>query len=327
MAETTSADTFWCVIEFIGYIVPVICAPVATYHNFKLYIHRNETFAQKRSLPLLFLMNTWIIFTIITIAVAEYSLLHLSNGSIIQIISINIYLISWWLILYFLITKNWLIYFTYYWTFYTAESQWQNIINSTSSNNSENWFIMNKNTWGNTQYCLRVFGIICAFGIFICLLSELEYVLTSHSDNIANVSMICLTITISPIMIFYAILVTMTPYINDPFFIHWEGKMHSKLILALGVTFLLMEIVTISVHHYNFMLIADIVLELLLFTMNYVSTAMIVHKASNKVEKEPNCGIDDKLSSILSDEQALHGFITHLSKELSTLPQSVPYLS
>eukprot|EP01084_Bolivina_argentea_P235260 395924_1 len=235
MSASHDENAIWLTLEIISYIVAVVCVPLAIYHNKKLYERRDEMFVQKRSLNILFCMNGWVIFTIISIVIAEFALLHSPNGSIIQIIGFNIYLISWWLILYFLVSKNWLLFYKYHWTYHTLNSEWKTLINSTSTLKT-NWFIKNNYKYGNIKYIAKLFGALCTFGLSINLLSELEYLFVyQHStNNVVYVSIICLSVTISPAIIFYLVLVIKTPFVSDPFFIHYESSIHAKLILTMA---------------------------------------------------------------------------------------------
>eukprot|EP01084_Bolivina_argentea_P313896 543648_1 len=318
----TSSTNEHVILEIIGYVGAAVFVPLAIYHNKKLYERRHEMFVQKRSLNILFCMNGWVIFTIISIAIAEFASFHSPNGSIIQIISFNTYLVSWWLILYFLISKNWLLFYKYHWTYYTLNSEWQTIINTTATLKT-NWFIKNNYKYGNIKYISKLFGALCTFGVFTGLLSELEYlfVYQNATNNVVYVSIVCLSITISPAIIFYLVLVAKTPFISDPFFIHYESSMHAKLILTMAITFLIMELIAVFVNYSNALLIADIILELLLFLMNYTSTVLIISKIdqNSNIDNDTNTKTDlgMTLEDVLQNELTIHSFMIHLSEEYS----------
>eukprot|EP01084_Bolivina_argentea_P041032 75716_1 len=87
----------------------------------------------------------------------------------------------------------------------------------------------------------------------------------------------------------------------------------------MAITFLIMEFVAVFVNYYNVLLVADIILEILLFLMNYTSTALIISKINhdNTHTITDNNTLNISLKDVLRNELTLHKFMIHLSKEYS----------
>eukprot|EP01083_Nonionella_stella_P134110 408028_1 len=323
MSSNSNAENgAWLALEVIGYIVPALCIPLAIYHNIQLYSHRNEMFLRKRStsLTVLFCLNICIILTMFVIALTELTTFHSSDHSVVHLISFNLYLVSWWFILYFLLLKSWLLYYKYHWTYHTLQSEWQLLINSKSTKQT-NFFVKNHTTYGNTCHMAKVFGALCGIGVIVCLTGELKSAMDSNYP-IVDISLICLSISMAPVIVFYVIIVFKTPFIEDPFYIHWESKWQARILFIMCIAFLVMEIFNVFVHYYKALLIADPILELLLFALHYLSTAYIMSKNAEHETKDSNKAKQSspssvKLVEILSNKDALHQFMLHLSKEYS----------
>eukprot|EP01084_Bolivina_argentea_P123775 219332_1 len=114
------------IVEWIGYLVPMICIPLAIYSNIKCYKHKHEMFVQKRSPLILFGLNITFISGMFIFPMLQISLLYHSQW-LLLLIATTLFLF-WYLLLYFLIVKQWMIFFKNNWTRYTMERELQCIL-------------------------------------------------------------------------------------------------------------------------------------------------------------------------------------------------------
>merc|ERR1719242_692837 len=94
---------------FASIIPYVVFVPVSIYGNIRLWKQRNELFVQKRNIFVAFGLNCALIFQQIAAFLTHLSIL--SGSYIFIIIAFCIFFFSFWALLFFLNTKNWLIYF------------------------------------------------------------------------------------------------------------------------------------------------------------------------------------------------------------------------
>ena len=284
----------------------------------------------KRSLSLYYSMNVTLIFAIISLIVMNGSFVHYKI--ILPIIFSNIALFFVALFLYLILVKTWLLYYKYQWTYYTIELEWSFIINSKSASteSEENWFIKNNAKYGNLWYIYKLFGIF--FIIFhIIIASMMSMILYFEWDLIMLIiggSVSCIMYSI--VGIFYLWLARHTPFIDDPYKIHWESRMHSKLLLLwcifMGI-FFTMSLFIPSFHVYVWGVTA---MNFAYFLMIYVSTIKLsrlqhvnIASPNNDDNSNPtNESSEDvvtpsSLDMVLSDSTLIHHFMVHLSKEYS----------
>ena len=222
----------------------------------------------------------------------------------------------WWS-LYSLILKNWFIYYKYHFTYYTIESEWLQLINSKLSSN-QNWFIKNSYKYGNISYMSRIIGIPCIILASICNLGAVLTIISLMNGSFLMLllSLSLATIPCIPPALFYVFIVCKTPSFNDTFHIHWESKIHSKILLVWAVVFALTNgSVMIDKHA---MIFGSPILNALFFLLIYVSTTIIINKNvqnQHPVSKDDNG--DATLKKVLSNQDSIHLFMIHLSKEYS----------
>ena len=168
-----------------------------------------------------------IITTFINISLFNYGQMHTFTLS-----AIASWFICWWLLLFFLTVKNWMIYFKYKWTYFTLQLEWQQILNSkiVTQIEQENWYIRNNNKYGNLSFVYKLFGII----YFAALSISFAALILMPKIQLIAVGM--LVSTVMPAIIFYGALVCKTPFIDDTFYIHWESKMHSRVLMMMDLS-------------------------------------------------------------------------------------------
>ena len=248
------------------------------------------------------------------------------------IISMSVWYICWWLLLYFLTVKEWMVFFKYKWSFYTLQLKWQSILNSEIGNDikKQNWYIRNKNTYGNLKYVYKIFLLIY-FTVF--LISSASVILISHpkaSDQIKLYGAGIQFVLVIPAILFYFILVYKTPYIKDTFYIHWESRMHSRIIFIMGIVSISCNITSILLHSEFWVALAGgPTLVAGFFAVNNVSTFSIISKNKSsqtalgfKEEDDRDAhgnakpSEDITLDMILTDKKSINCFMHHLSREL-----------
>ena len=307
----------WFALELISEIlIPTVVVICGIYHSLKLLSHRYEMFVKKRSLSLIYRLNLSLLLKVASLAVAQYFALR-SIESTATLISGVVYFCSLWLCLYFLILKSWFIYYKYHFTYFTIESEWLQLINPKLSS-IQNWFIKNNYKYGNVSYMSRMIGIPCIFGAIMCSIgTALSLSYLGNGPYLMLIPSLALaTIPLIPATLFYAVIVRKTPLFDDTFQIHWESKIHSKLLLIWCVVFALTNAaVLIDIRGLIF---GIPIMHILFFLIVYVSTSVIINKNVQNTDAE---SIDESsgitLGKILSNQEAIHLFMVHLSKEYS----------
>ena len=169
-----------------------------------------------------------------------YSFLALSTlygTKLLMVISVVVGLFTTYLLLFFLVLKNWIIFYKYHWQYYTMQSKWQQLINKNVVNlkNQQNWFIENNKTYGNLHWIYKRLAVIFSIAFMInssaavyCFLDDFSLISCIIGGGMESM-------TFSPLSLVYAIIVCKTPTFDDTFSIHWESKMHSKLLIILMI--------------------------------------------------------------------------------------------
>ena len=326
MGDQSHHTLLWVTIEIISYISWTIMIFHSIYLNLNMVKYNKEMFMIKRSIFAYYGLNAGIIFLMIATAFAQFNRYysnqnhqqtdnthyHLTTASYISI------LFAFWFILFFLLTKNWMIFFKNNWTFHACQSQWKHIINPNVSKNESNWYISKNHKYGNISFMYKLFGSICSTAFIICLLASNinRYVLRSIKSDIRKYIVICIICVLASIgAIVYGCILKKTPYLKDTFYIHWESKINSRLFLLFVISqagsFILLNIID-DVH---VVLITMPVTGLILYVMNYISTKVVVKK--NLMIKKIKSTSTMALKDILENEHYFHCFMVHLSKELS----------
>ena len=300
-----------------------------------------EMFIQKRKVSLLYGLNISIILLMVSQLCLQITMIHLSFDH--WFIPVSLYAICIWLMLFFLISKNWMIFYRSKWTFYTLQLEWQQLINPklVTIKNQNNWYISNNKKYGNSRYIYKLFGIIsiiqCAIFI-ICI--AIVFIIGFEIMTIAIGAIGCLIDIFIPIL-FYGYIVRKTHPMQDIFWINWESKFHAKLLIVFA---LILGTGSIGlVLHFHFygswepIIFESTFVGICLFIMNYVSTQLVTKKSTHKHGDEsdmemvntttpettnsptPNISsfTDITLNTIMRNKQAFHLFMKHLGKEYS----------
>lgn len=316
-------------------MVPIILLPIAIYGNIKLYRFKNDTFIEKRSLSILFGINISFCILIFIYPFPAISFFHFGNE--LSAVPFNIFIFFWYLLLlYFLNVRNWLIYYRYKWNYHTIEYQYKLMINSSLKNKiSLNWFLRYRSTFGNNLYILKLFAIIhfilflsCSTGYLLRIFAVINQQKNNqnnnnHFSNQSTLGIILLNVSLIIPIIFYAIIAFKTPSFNDYYFIHFENKLHSRLLILLQAWPIIANIIANFTNIYIFLSILSTPLIIILFFMNYVSTYLIISKnINNKISHNLSTDLKVKakqitLEQILMNKHALHQFMQHLFTEYS----------
>lgn len=344
-------------MDFIAltlYVLPLIYVILAIRATIKLLEYRNCMFMKKRSIQVVFGLNLSLISAIIAVATLDICILY--HGNDISFILGTIFLwSSWWSCLYFLNTKNWMIYYKYWWTYYTLQLKWQRIINPNISEELEktNWFIHNIKTYGNLNYIFKVFGIFHFMGCCMCITAtDLGLFNIDQSTFIMILTIGLYALSLLPTILFYAVIVCKTPSFDDAFYLHWECKMHRNIIIMSVLSWIC---VMFAIYYTDSINITSIVavssLSTVFYAMSYISTTMIVKRNRKHLkhgtprsspnisptsipQKPPRLSIINlsqqsslrkstylekkiKLDDIFMNKKTLNIFMIHLSKELS----------
>eukprot|EP01084_Bolivina_argentea_P007966 14909_1 len=330
-------------VEALSLIPYVFVIPLTIYWNTILWKHRSAMFVQKRSVFILFGMNMSLLVVIITSVNSQIGIMY--NLGIFLSRTLPM-IIAWTAMLFFLITKNWLIYWRFYWQYYTLQLSWQRLINSKVINNPQhnNKFVKYNHKYGRIAFTAQVCGTVALFcavmNILFYALSEYGYVTLGRVfATFAMLSMLFL-------VILYVIIVCKTPVFQDTFFIHWESKIIAKILLStmLITLALVTTVLLVQVHEKSYLYLAIFLFPILaisLCIMSYVSTMVIINKntnnssgaSANNDEKHimtelaysthkiassiDSNGISIDVNMILADEQCVNLFMRHLSKEFS----------
>ena len=264
----------WFITEMVGYGLWLILIPISIYGNITMYSSNNdEMFIQKRSPSILYGLNMSLICAMIALSLSQLAVMY--SNLYIQLLSFVLFFAVWWFFLLFLITKNWMIFFKYNWTKYTLQSQWQNIINPVHASN--NWYIKNNTKYGNLTYIYKSLGTLCLFAFIFNSAAATLCVLTNFELYALIIGAIVIMSVYSPAIMFYIYVVWKTPDTNDIFHIHWESKLHSKILLILCIFWNGFNVMIIFVGIKS-VVIAFPIISIFLFSLNYVSTFIIIKK-------------------------------------------------
>eukprot|EP01084_Bolivina_argentea_P080154 145231_1 len=323
------------ILGICSFIPYVLFLPLSIYGTLRLYRCRKELFVQKRNVEIALGLNCALIFQMISSFLTHLSVLYF-NTTLLKI-SFSTFLLAYWILLYFLNCKNWIIYFNEKWTKYALDLQWQQIINPQhlSDHNTQSWFIANRHKYGNLIYIFKLFGILHFIG-FILLITA-QYILISSKGHPSGItfSIIMIIFIIMPYIIFYVFLVFKTPRFNDIFNIHWESQMHARLVVIMGIGLIIGNswyAIDFNNNHniiFGSMLCFPFV-SLILFIMIMVSTLLIIKKYKQKtkvntmtlVQKHLNISKNARQTSVQSTSKKRNSskiIITNQNKRFYTL--------
>ena len=236
---------------------------------------------KKRYIRIAFGLNISLISAIIAVVTLDIVIMY-HNSTISFICGTIFFQIACWSVLFFLNTKNWMIYYKYFWTYYTLQLKWQQIINPNISEELKktNWYIRNIKTCGNLSYIFKLFGIIHIIGCCMCMAAMYIGLLSMHeSIFILTVTIVLYSCSLVPAILFYTIIVCKTPSFDDAFYLHWECKVHRNILIMFIVSFIVIIIVIGCTQSNNIVSpIAVTSMTIVFYLMSYVSTTMIIKK-------------------------------------------------
>eukprot|EP01083_Nonionella_stella_P173012 595491_1 len=317
--------TSWFYFELFSYILWILMIAYAIYSTIKTKLNNYNatTWMKKRNIIVFYSLNasciccmSSLMFTGICWANTSGLILNISNIAWVCAIFI-------WMSV--LLTKNWGIYYRYKWTQYIQQSQWQQIINPSIIKNENiiNWFIRNNSTYGQTKYIHKLFVSIatccCVVLAFIWFFTS---VLFHPAIHIMISCVSTLLLFIPPVML-YVFLVWKTPVLDDIFCIHWESKIHAKLLCSTIPGPPISTLYFIVTLDGRALLVASLLSSVAIFFMVFVSTVYI----PNKLNSPPNPLTMDAvmnnssklitLEMVLCNDATLNLFMNYLSSEYS----------
>ena len=320
--------TSWEIAELSAYVVDAILMIVSIYLIIMQCAQNHKMYIKKRRLSLYHWLNISFLFNMTAVTVMFFAMAHLNVA--LQIILANIGVFSCFFFFYLIMVKNWLIFYKYKWTYYTMEIKWSYIINSekASTESDSNWFIRNNTQYGNLLYIYKAFGVI--FFIFYIIGGFVTSFAIYHHFAINTVIIgtpICMLL-FSVVGLFYVYIVKNTPFLKDTYKIHWECKVHSKILLLWAFCMTFTNVGYIIFHDIRAYLVFGVTMNISTFLMLFVSTVLLqkslknVNNTSNTLivrqksgsATEPNEG---NIDAMLSTESSIHAFMVHLSKEYS----------
>ena len=310
----------WNIIEMICYTINVILILVTIYFPISQWHHNREMYMQKRSLLVYYSLNISIIVCMICLILMDVAF-HFKKVPLTIIDSCAMFAV--WFFVYIILVKNWMIFYKYKWTFYTMQLKWSHIINSESSSSEDNWFIKNNTKYGNLPYIYKLFGI---YYIVFSIISVTMIATTIMTDWNLIALIVCSgvhVIAMSAIALFYLYIVVNTPYLNDTYQIHWESRIHSKLLLSWSVSCAILLLFFLIFRDFEIWLVGHTVMNVCLFLMVYVSTALLAKKQNsinmplNNPRLSTHSSSEWTVDSVLHEESTLNAFMAHLSREYS----------
>jgi len=237
------------VFQVFVYLVIIGLETSAVYGNVLVYRLCDEFALRKRGLVghfgLNFALMSQIIFT--TLVMASNVSIHQSSVStplhLLSIVGAASSALAW---ICFSLSKSWLIYYRERWSYHTLQSEWYKIIRDDTTA-ADNWYIRNNHKYGSSVYVTRFFTIyycVClaitvfggAAGAFGWVHAAIETMLVAGPMLLSVTLYLCVICK-----------TTRFKLIDDPFLIHWEAKLHSRLqILFIVVVLLISPTITLS---------------------------------------------------------------------------------
>eukprot|EP01084_Bolivina_argentea_P099121 178188_1 len=317
-------------VEIISFIPYLFIIPICIYGNIVVYQQKSAMFIKKRSVFMVFGLNISYCLVILTA-------LNMHIGSVYNIGIFlsrnNPHVLAWWCVLFFLISKNWLIYWRYKWTA-IIQLTWQKIINpkvvDSTNEKQNNFFIKYNHKFGNILFVAKVCGTFTVINmtnnIIYSILQSTKYHTISHIIAVFDL------LAIIFMLVTYAVIVCKTPHYKDVYFIHWESKIQSKLLLFCGISIILfVSIIILFRIDYRVFTPIIVPFECVMFCiMTYLSTFKIINKNTENIHKKniamlaldivSSCTPSHKdidIELILSQAESVNAFMQHLSKEFS----------
>lgn len=315
---------------FVPYIFTIsLCLYANIWLISQIRTGKISLFAHKRSMFLILGLNLSLFYAIIALLFAHIGIYYVDNTTVEHVyssVSILFFLSGLWIILYFLNVRNWLIFWNYQHAYSALQLHWQQLINkNVNKDNETNCFIRNNHKYGQLLHVAKLSGMYASFGWFIFFIST---VFPSINHVTLPIGFILLILFI----IFYMVITCKTPYQSDTFYIHYESRIHSRLLLVIGLGLATM-VMTIEflpalsdgttdqddeILIYIFVGSFLNVMNVVFCAMNLVSVRIIDRSNKQRVtviHKSKGNKDTYNLQLILTNKKAINLFMIHLGKE------------
>eukprot|EP01083_Nonionella_stella_P001994 5747_1 len=319
---------------FIAILTLFVLSPLCIYWTYVFYGHKDELFVQKRNVKMTIGLNIGLLLYIVFLGL--FAISSLFDALYVAFTASIVLFIGLWMFAYCLICKTWMIYYDYKFIFYSLDSEWTTIIDSTS--HSKNWYLKHRKTFGNARWIMKTLAPVFIL-FFVCQYLSLVGMIFTGNPVLAITGVLTFMLPVALSMIAYIIILRKTPNaqkFNDMFYIHWESKLYAKLMLIYFIiTFISFGLFAlflfIAPNVYRWMQqVAWLFWSLATAFGVYSSTKRIVNK--NKAREAQLLPIQSAVSSsvkaiatssreclieILSNQETVHLFMIHLSLEYS----------
>eukprot|EP01083_Nonionella_stella_P179544 637715_1 len=278
------APTAIIIGEGAVHLLALVCVALSFYGNYVLFQIKTAMFIQKRKISILFGTNLSLITLIALGPILTAFRIHANEQRLFTMFGDILATLCYYTFLFFCVTRQWMIYFTHKWTYFTLQAKWQDII--TNSRDTSNWFISNKHRYGSLSFMYKVFGTYHLFAAVIGILSTVAY---NYNVLHSTITMTMFTMPIACSSVVYSFIVCKTPRateVEDIFYIFWESKMHARLLCLMLLLFVLYSMYLSNFQDFS---IVDIIyycaFTSVTYAMHHVSTYSIhaknVHSKSD----------------------------------------------
>ena len=314
-------------------IFGLICIPVSLFGIYKLYVHKHESFVIKRQKSLILLkLISFMIFQIVSyIGGTIFSLIEYSGQLLVYDAVILISLLS--CLFAALLPSNWLTLYLNNWSIEMSNKKWKYII---IGNNTDNWFIKHRNTYGSWKYIGKylIISVIIIGGVSnvsagFAMKNMLEGKIFGY---LFGCSITCILLSIPVVAL--VVIIKKIPVFKDSYFMREEHSRNIKISVILMVctcavpVHLGISIIIMKVPIY----IAGIdscVWSCLVWIgigcMYVVSMTIMVIKDNistkllelNKIHNNSPTNKALLFSDVLKNEEILESFVSQLIKEIA----------
>ena len=283
----------WIHFEVFAYAVWVVLIIASVYLTFHARSYNSEAFMKKRNLNLFYAHNMAIIIVMISYLFFGICCIHFADP---WTWTISVSCVLWskavfaWVSI--LAIKNWSIFYQYRWSLYVSQANWQPTYTANADKPDlhatlvhKNWFIANHETFGNIRWISKRLGLAA---IVCSILSSLIWTVPFHinPDMSFFLCMLVVMNIYAPWLMLYVFCVWKTPAFDDPYKIHWESKMHARLLCLTfpPAPFCLVWIIMTGDMRVFFVNL--FILCLILFSMLFVSTYLVPKRVREHKETE-----------------------------------------
>lgn len=315
---SSTSNTYSTAGSIITYSISSIFITLLIWGNIRVFKLRYASFVRRRSQSVYWGLNISYIISIIAILNVRRNLIqtmkdeinHNNNtlGFTFTSIALCVIMLCFWLLLFLLNMRSWLLWFQNEYNYYQCKLEWQTIINpiSTHHRKNSNWYLLNKNKFGRIGFVSKLFGFI---HLFLCLLScfgillKFVYIhnilMVQNNDNddplikmYSYLTSLLISLVFILAVLFNIVITYKIPsYVHDPFYIYWECKIHLKLIII----FLILSVFTnFAYFQFNDIITYEALIDIITwiassisFIMGYISTFYLIKISTKKLLPKP----------------------------------------